>query len=88
MPRVIAVGGSGAARVRHHIDRVVRVIAEGRRALLGCGSATELAEVKDVFKDWRYIYEIPNKSVRLGILQFFRISGRRVTSKLYDGANF
>jgi len=50
--------------------------------------ATELAEVKDVFKDWRYVYEIPNESIRVGILQFLLISGRRVTSKLYDGANF
>lgn len=50
--------------------------------------AAELAEVKDVFRDWRYIYEIPNESIRLGILQFLRLSSRRVTSKFYDHAVF
>ena len=47
-----------------------------------------LAEVKDVFVAWRYIYEMPNESIRLGILTFLRMSLRKVTSKLYDGADF
>jgi HEPN domain-containing protein len=50
--------------------------------------ATEIAEVKDVFVNWRYVYEIPNESVRLGILRFLRMSLRKVTSKFYDGLDF
>lgn len=50
--------------------------------------AAEIAEVKRVFVDWRYVYEIPNESIRLGILRFLRMSLRKVTSKLYDGADF
>jgi HEPN domain-containing protein len=47
-----------------------------------------IEEVKDVFVVWRYIYEVPNESIRLGILTFLRMSLRKVTSKLYDGADF
>jgi hypothetical protein len=50
--------------------------------------ADSLAEVKDVFVVWRYVYEVPNESIRLGILDFLRIALRKVTSDLYDGANF
>lgn len=50
--------------------------------------ASLLAEVKDVFVNWRYIYEIPDESIRLGLLDILRISLRNVTSKLYDGLEF
>lgn len=50
--------------------------------------ATLIAEVKDVFVNWRYIYEVPYESIRLGLLNFLRISLRIVTSNHYDGLKF
>ena len=44
-----------------------------------------IAEVKDVFKDWRYVYEIANESARPGTLYFLCMSLRKVTSELYEG---
>jgi HEPN domain-containing protein len=50
--------------------------------------AESLAEVKDVFVVWRYVYEVSNESIRLSILDFLRIALRKVTSDLYDGVDF
>jgi hypothetical protein len=50
--------------------------------------ASLIAEVKDVFVVWRYVYEVPNESIRLGILYFLRMSLRKATSKFYNGLNF
>jgi HEPN domain-containing protein len=43
-----------------------------------------LEEVKRVFVEWRYIYEVPNESIRLGLLEFLRLALRKVTRELYN----
>ena len=47
--------------------------------------ASELNEFKDVFKDWRYVYELPGKSVRAAALSMVRHALRSVTSDYHDG---
>lgn len=44
-----------------------------------------LREFKDVFKDWRYVYELPDASIRPYTLSMLRRALRSVTSDYYDG---